>query len=187
MTFAPPTPAVTAYVALGSNLDDPVRQVQSALQAMADSADIALVKVSAFYQTAPVGIVDQPPFVNAVAEISTRLSPNALLAALHAIEATHGRLRHPDLPQNGPRTLDLDILLFDNQCIDDSQLTLPHPRMHQRAFVMVPLAEIAPAAVIPGQGIAKAVLATLDCAGVHRLSARELSREQPCASPYQKS
>lgn len=178
MTFARPSPAATAYVALGSNLDDPVRQVHRSLEALADLTDTALVKASALYQTAPVGIVDQPPFVNAVAEISTRLTPHALLAALHAIEVRQGRVRQPDAPRNGPRTLDLDILLFESVCIDDSQLTIPHPRMHERAFVMVPLAQIAPEVVIPGQGVVKQVLATLDCVGVNRLA----SGEPTCAT-----
>ena len=151
----------TAYIGLGSNLDHPDWQVKRALREIDDISEAALVRVSSLYRTAPVGIVDQPHFVNAVAEVATVLSPHDLLAALREIEERHGRVRNPDA-KNGPRTLDLDMLMFNDWRIDDAQLTTPHPRMHARAFVMVPLAEIAPNLVVPGNGKAHEILAALD-------------------------
>ena len=161
----------TVFVALGSNLDQPVMHVQRALQDLDELPETALVKVSTFYETAPVGIEEQPPFVNAVAQLATHLSAHDLLARLHAIEAQHGRSRGGASDRkNGPRTLDLDILLFDDCRFDDAGLTVPHPRMHERAFVLVPLVEIAPAVVIAGKGPASILMATLDCRGVSRLA-----------------
>ncbi|MCY7387415.1 MAG: 2-amino-4-hydroxy-6-hydroxymethyldihydropteridine diphosphokinase [Burkholderiales bacterium] len=157
----------TVFVALGSNLDHPVLHVQRALREIDELPETALVKISALYETVPVGVLDQPPFVNAVAQIATTLSPHDFLARLHAIEAQHGRLRNSATEEkNGPRTLDLDILLFDELTISERGLTIPHQRMHERAFVLVPLLEIAPDVVIPGRGAAKKCLATLDIAGV---------------------
>ena len=157
----------TVFVALGSNLDNPDWQVQQALREIDELPETALVKISAMYETAPVGVLDQPPFVNAVAQVTTTLSPHDFLARLHAIEAQHGRVRKSANEQiNGPRTLDLDILLFDEISINERGLVIPHPRMHERAFVLVPLVEIAPDIVLPGKGFAKALLATLDIAGV---------------------
>lgn len=157
----------TVFVALGSNLDHPVLQVQQALREIDELPETALVKISALYETAPVGVLDQPPFVNAVAQIATTLSPHDFLARLHAIEAQHGRVRkNANEEKNGPRTLDLDILLFDELRISERGLTIPHPRMCERAFVLVPLLEIAPEVVVPGKGIAKEFLAASDLAGV---------------------
>lgn len=144
-----------AYVALGANLADPVAQVRSALGALAALPDSQLLRASSLYRTAPVGIHHQPDFINAVAAIETRLAPPALLAALFAVEAQFGRRR--DF-HHAPRTLDLDLLLYDNLVIDSSLLRLPHPRMHLRAFVLAPLLEIAPACLIPGRGRAAAWL-----------------------------
>ena len=109
-------------------------------------------------------------FVNAVVQVATMLSPHDLLARLHAIEVQHGRVRNSvrDV-KNGPRALDLDILIYDDSQIDERGLTVPHPRMHERAFVLVPLVEIAPRIVIPGKGFAKDFLAALDTTGVSHL------------------
>lgn len=157
----------TLFVALGSNLDHPVLHVQRALREIDELPETALVKISALYETVPVGIKDQPPFVNAVTQIVTTLSPHDFLARLQAIEAQHGRVRNSATEvKNGPRTLDLDILLFDQISISERGLTIPHPRMHERAFVLVPLLEIAPDIVIPGRGSAKQFLAASDVAGV---------------------
>ena len=157
----------TVFVALGSNLDNPELQVQQALREIDELPETALVKISALYETAPVGVLDQPPFINAVAQVATTLSPHDFLARLHAIEAQHGRLRKSANDEiNGPRTLDLDILLFDEISISERGLAIPHPRMHERAFVLVPLVEIAPHVVIPGKGAANEFLAASDIAGV---------------------
>ena len=139
----------TAFVALGSNLDDPARKVQQAIAALGELSRTHVAAVSSLYRNAPVGNADQPDFVNAVAQLSTALAPQALLAALLAIEKRFGRERSF---RNAPRTLDLDLLLYDAQCIAEPGLAVPHPRMHQRAFVLVPLLEIAPACLIPGLG-----------------------------------
>jgi 2-amino-4-hydroxy-6-hydroxymethyldihydropteridine diphosphokinase len=160
----------TVFVALGSNLDQPARHVQRALRDIEELPETALVQLSSLYQTAPEGNKDQPPFVNAVAQVATFLSPHDLLARLQAIEVQHGRVRNSvSETKNGPRTLDLDILLFDAQRIDERGLTVPHPRMHERAFVLVPLTEIAVGVVIPGKGAAKELLAALDSSGVTHL------------------
>ena len=164
----------TVFVALGSNLDHPVMQVRRALRDIDELPETALVKISALYETAPVGIEDQPVFVNAVAQLSTTLSPHDILARLHLIEAQHGRVRSSiGEEKNGPRTLDLDILVFDDLRIEERGLTLPHPRMHERAFVMVPFVEIAPEAVIPGKGVARDLLLALDTSGVRQLGLDE--------------
>ena len=144
-----------AYVALGANLADPVAQLRAALAELAKLPESRLLKASSLYRTAPVGIHDQPDFINAVAALETTLSAQDFLGALFEIEARFGRRR--DF-HHAPRTLDLDLLLFDEQIIDSPQLQLPHPRMHLRAFVMAPLLEIAPDCRIPGRGTAAAWL-----------------------------
>lgn len=138
-----------AYIALGANLDDPVITVQAALVALHDLPHSQLIAASSLYRTAPVGLRNQPDFINAVVSVETQLDPGHLLDELFAIEARFGRRR--GVP-NAPRTLDLDLLLHDDTASDDPQLTLPHPRMHLRAFVLAPLAEIAPHLVLPGRG-----------------------------------
>lgn len=148
--FSPPISApARAYVALGANLGDPVATVRAASAALARIAGARLVAVSSLYRTAPVGLRDQPDFINAVAQVETGLAPRALLAALLDIEHRHGRERSF---RNAPRTLDLDLLLYGAAHFHEDGLTLPHPRMHERAFVLRPLLEIAPATVIPGRG-----------------------------------
>jgi 2-amino-4-hydroxy-6-hydroxymethyldihydropteridine diphosphokinase len=147
-----------AYVGLGSNVDDPRNQVTRALQELGAIPQTRLLKQSSLYRTAPVGYAAQPDFINAVAELDTRLDAPGLLGELQVIEAKHGRVR--SFP-NAPRTLDLDLLLFDDQEIQSASLVVPHPRMHERAFVLEPLLEIAPDAVIPGRGSVRECLARI--------------------------
>ena len=158
---------VTAYIALGANLEDPVVQVRAGLAALATLPDTQLLMQSSLYRTAPVGYADQPDFINAVAAVDTELSPRELLDALLAIELTHGRVRQF---ANAPRALDLDVLLYDDVKVNESGLTIPHPRMHERAFVLAPLAEIAPLCEIPGHGRVSELLRSLDPQGVTRLA-----------------
>lgn len=138
-----------AFIALGSNLKDPAEQVRLAISEIASLPGTTLLRASSLYRTAPVGYDNQPEFINAIAEISTQLAPLALLRALLALETSHGRER--PFP-NAPRVLDLDLLLYDDLMMQTPELTLPHPRMHERGFVLLPLAEIAPALEIPGIG-----------------------------------
>ena len=155
-----------AYVALGSNLGDPRQQVLDAIAALARLADTRLLRRSALYRTPPWGVLEQPPFINAVAELDTGLSPRALLQALLAIEQRAGRVR---AERNGPRTLDLDLLHVEGVRLDSPELTLPHPRMAERAFVLVPLHDLAPALSVPGLGTVAGLLARIDPAGCERL------------------
>ncbi len=141
----------TAFIALGSNLDDPEEKVHQGIAALAALPHTQLAAASSLYRSAPVGHADQPDFVNAVVQLATTLAPQDLLAALLAIEKQFGRVRSL---RNGPRVLDLDLLLYDAQSIAAPGLVVPHPRMHQRAFVLAPLLELAPACVIPGIGSA---------------------------------
>ena len=138
-----------AFIALGSNLENPAFQVQQAFDELKQLPGTQLIRRSSLYRSAPVGKLDQPDFVNAVALIETHLAPHDLLKALLAIEQRHGRVRES---LNAPRTLDLDILLYDALHFQDADLTIPHPRMSQRAFVLMPLMEIAPDCHIPGHG-----------------------------------
>lgn len=134
------------YIALGSNLNMPIQQLKLAIQAMADLPDTEIKKVSSLYQSQPLGPQDQPDYVNAVACLETELSPLALLDALQNIENGQGRIR---LRRWGERTLDLDILLYDNQIIHNERLTVPHYDMQNREFVIVPLYEISPELILP--------------------------------------
>ena len=136
----------TVYIALGSNLNMPIQQLKLAIQAMADLPDTEIKKVSSLYQSQPLGPQDQPDYVNAVACLDTGLSPLALLDALQNIENEQGRIR---LRRWGERTLDLDILLYDNQIIHNEHLTVPHYDMQNREFVIVPLYEISPELILP--------------------------------------
>lgn len=148
-------PAVRAAIALGSNLEDPEAQVRRAFAEIAGLPDTWVVARSSLYRTKPVGGIDQPDFVNACVVVDTRLAPRALLDGLLGIERRHGRVR--DVP-NGPRTLDLDIVLYGGAVIDEPGLAVPHPRAHERAFVLEPLLEAWPDAVIPGRGRARDLL-----------------------------
>ena len=136
-------PPVTAYVALGANLGDAAQTLRDALASLTHTPGIRLVKASSLYRTAPIDS-SGPDYLNAVAEVSTTLTAPALLAALQAIETAHGRERPY---RNAPRTLDLDLLLYGSARIESATLTVPHPRMGERAFVLVPLSEVAPALV----------------------------------------
>lgn len=158
---------VQAYVALGSNLDNPVSQVRSAIRAVGDLPGCCLLAASRLYRTPPWGHLDQPDFINAVVRIQTSLGPLSLLDALLGLERAAGRQR---AVRWGPRTLDLDLLLHGEARMHDTRLELPHPRMHERAFVMLPLAEIAPDLLLPGLGRADRIAANLPAAGIERLA-----------------
>lgn len=141
-----------AYIGLGSNLDDPIRQVEQALDELSRLPLCRRATRSSLYASKPVGPQDQPDFVNAVAVIETRLSPLALLDQLQALEQRHSRRR---LRHWGPRTLDLDLLLYDDARLDIPRLQVPHPELARRGFVLLPLAEIAPTLYLPdGRAIA---------------------------------
>ncbi len=157
-----------AYVALGSNLGNPQQQLLDAMDALANLPDTRVLRRSQLYRTPPWGVLQQPSFVNAAVELDTGLSPHALLDALLAIEQRAGRVR---AERNGPRTLDLDLLHVEGVHLDDAKLTLPHPRMADRAFVLLPLNDIAPGLPLPGQGTVAEQLARLDLAGCERLAA----------------
>jgi 2-amino-4-hydroxy-6-hydroxymethyldihydropteridine diphosphokinase len=149
-----------AYVGLGSNLADPVAQVSQALEALGKLPRTRMVGHSSLYRSAPVGYLEQPDFINAVAQLETELAPRILLEELLALEQKCGRTREF---LNSPRTLDLDVLLYDDLVHHEHGLTIPHPQMHLRAFVLQPLLEIAPECVIPGIG--KAADAARQCTG----------------------
>ncbi|MDP3610009.1 MAG: 2-amino-4-hydroxy-6-hydroxymethyldihydropteridine diphosphokinase [Methylophilus sp.] len=135
-----------AFIALGSNLQDPIQQIKRAFDAIAQLPETTLLKQSSLYKTAPVGYDNQPDFINAVVQVETALRPEAMMRHLLAIETQFGRER--PFP-NAPRILDLDLLLYDALCMQSDLLTLPHPRMQSRGFVILPLAEIAADLVLP--------------------------------------
>jgi 2-amino-4-hydroxy-6-hydroxymethyldihydropteridine diphosphokinase len=155
-----------AFVGLGANLEDPLRQVNQAILELHDIERTGVLAVSSLYRSAPVGYADQPDFINAVVKVESQLTPQELLDALHVIENRHGRRRSG---RNAPRTLDLDLLLYDALVLDEDGLILPHPRMHERAFVLLPLAEIAPDACLPGRPPLSQLLAQVDHSGVVKL------------------
>ena len=157
-----------AVIALGSNLAEPARQVRAALSALEAHPQIQIEKISSLYVTAPVGYDDQPDFVNAVCSVRTSLDGVSLLAVLNRIEADFGRER---TFRNAPRTLDLDIIDFDGIFSDDPHLTLPHPRAHERSFVMKPLAEILPDFVLGRHGRAADLAVALGDEGIRLLEA----------------
>lgn len=159
--------AVTAFIALGSNIDGPEQQVGRGLSEIGALPQTRFARVSSLYRSVPVGYRNQPDFINAVAAVETTLAPRALLEQLLAIERAHGRVR--EFP-NAPRTLDLDIILYGTRALQEPGLAIPHPRMHERAFVIVPLVEIAPDAAVPGRGRASDLLAGVDAASVARLA-----------------
>jgi len=156
---------VVAYIGIGANLGQARASVEQAITRLATLAGCDLLQSSSLYATAPID-ADGDDYVNAVAAVVTDLTPHALLHALQAIEQQHGRQRPY---RNAPRTLDLDLLLYGQQALDSAQLTLPHPRMTQRAFVLVPLLEIAPGIEIPGQGAARTWLAGVADQAITRL------------------
>ena len=149
-----------AYVALGSNLGDREGTLRAALDALAAEPGIEVVSVSRFFDTAPVGYVDQPRFLNGAAALETELPARQLLERLLAVELRFGRSRD-DVPAQGPRTLDLDLLLYGDAEIDEPGLRVPHPRLHERRFVLEPLADLDPALEVPGNGQVQDILARL--------------------------
>ena len=151
-----------AYIGLGSNLGDSVARVRGGMTALAQLQQTRLETCSSLYRTAPVGRQDQPDFVNAVCRVHTRLAPVALMRRLLEVERAHGRVREGE-QGGGPRTLDLDLLLYGDEAIHGAELTVPHPRLHERAFVLYPLFELEPDLVIPGHGALRDLLAA--CAG----------------------
>ena len=164
----PPMPETCpAYVALGSNLNDPAAQIERAINALADLPESRLLRCSRLYVSPPMGPQDQPDYVNAVVQLETSLEPFALLDALQAIEAAQGRTRTGQ--RWGARTLDLDLLLLGDLMHDDPRLTLPHPGMHERDFVLYPLAEIAPQLKIPGLAPINELLAQCPVRGLRPL------------------
>ncbi len=156
-----------ALIALGGNVGDMVLTFDRAVALLCGDKSVSLGKRSANYRTPPWGVTDQPAFVNAVIAVATTLPPRELLARMREVEAHLGRDRALER-RWGPRTLDLDLLAYDDITLDTTELTLPHPRLFERAFVLVPLAEIAPERVIRGTRVRDA-LARLDTAGIERL------------------
>ncbi len=154
------------YLGLGSNRDNPVRQLGTALSSIAQLDQVAVARVSSFYQSQPWGELDQPEFVNAVAKIITSLPPLALLAALQLIEKQQKRVR---LVRWGPRTIDLDILLFDQLELNLAELVVPHPLLLQREFVVYPLHEIAPCLQLPSGEFLADYKARLPARGIRQL------------------
>jgi 2-amino-4-hydroxy-6-hydroxymethyldihydropteridine diphosphokinase len=144
-----------AFVGLGSNLADPRQQVLRALQALDELPHARVLARSSLYRSKPIGFLNQPDFINAVAKMETDMTPRALLDALLGLERARGRTREF---RNAPRTLDLDVLLYDDLRYHEHGLTIPHPQMHLRAFVLRPLLEIAPDCAIPGIGPAAEAL-----------------------------
>jgi 2-amino-4-hydroxy-6-hydroxymethyldihydropteridine diphosphokinase len=158
---------MTAWVGIGANLGDARENVLDALDRLAWAPGVRLLRVSSLYRTAPIDSSGDD-YINAVAEVDTSLSARALLAALHGIEQAHGRERPY---RNAPRTLDLDLLLYDGEVILEAPtLIVPHPRMHKRAFVLAPLAELAPALEIPGRGRVAALLPLVADQAIEKLS-----------------
>ncbi len=149
-----------AYVGLGANLGDRERTLRAAVDALGAEDGVEVVAVSALRETDPVGVGDQPRFVNGVAEVDTTLTARELLDRLLAVEQRFGRVRVPG--EHGPRTVDLDLLLYGDAQLDEPGLTVPHPRLHERRFVLEPLAELAPGLVVPGRGEVESLLS-----GVH--------------------
>lgn len=155
-----------AYIGLGSNLDEPLAQVQRAIMELENIPHTSLQATSALYRSRAVGPGEQPDYINAAALVNTKLTPLALLDALQAIEQEHKRVRREHW---GPRTLDLDILLLDQQTIDSERLKVPHPYLSQRNFVLYPLADIAPELLLPDGTALKDLLAQCPQDGLERL------------------
>ena len=146
-----------AYVGLGANLGDRERTLRKAVQALAAEEGIEVVAVSTLRETEPVGVGEQPRFLNGAAQLETTLTARQVLDRLLAVEHRFGRVRTPG--EHGPRTLDLDLLLYGDGELDEPRLTIPHPHLHERRFVLEPLAELAPGLVVPGRGDVESLLA----------------------------
>jgi 2-amino-4-hydroxy-6-hydroxymethyldihydropteridine diphosphokinase len=149
-----------AYIGLGANLGDRAATLARALELLGERPEIEIVAVSSFRETDPVGVLDQPRFLNGAAVIETVLPPETLLEALLDVERALGRTREG--PRYGPRTVDLDLLLMNGATLDEPGLTLPHPRLHERAFALEPLAEIDPSILVPGRGTVSELLSGLE-------------------------
>jgi 2-amino-4-hydroxy-6-hydroxymethyldihydropteridine diphosphokinase len=149
-----------AYVGLGANLGDREPTLRAAVEALAAEEGIEVVAISTLRETEPVGVGEQPQFLNGAAALETTLSARELLDRLLEIEQRFGRIRIPG--EHGPRTLDLDLLLYGGEVIDEPGLALPHPRLHERRFVLEPLAELVPGLVVPGRGTVESLLAGVD-------------------------
>jgi|TARA_B110000967_G_C18519553_1_gene380380 2-amino-4-hydroxy-6-hydroxymethyldihydropteridine diphosphokinase len=154
------------FIALGSNLENPKEQVKQGILSIKNIKGVRILCESYLYETPPVGILDQPNFINAVIKIDSDLSPYELLNKLLKIENLAGRIR---IDKNGPRTLDLDILLFDNLILNDKNLIIPHPRMHERLFVLLPLKDIDENVVIPNQGSIKHIIEGIAPENINRI------------------
>ena len=152
-----------AYVGIGSNLDDPPSQVQEAFAALLELPRSGFARCSPLYRSAPMGPADQPDFVNAVAVVLTLLGPHELLRELQAIEQARGRRR--ETPRWGPRIVDLDLLVMGNIRMEEPGITIPHPRIAERNFVLFPLADLAPGLLVPGLGSVQKLLAALGTDG----------------------
>ena len=151
---------ISAYIGLGANLGEPEATIRRALELLAAVPGVAVAAVSELRVTDPVGYVDQPRFLNGAARLETELGAPALLAVLLGVERELGRVR--DGPRFGPRTIDLDLLLYGDEVVDEPGLTVPHPRLHERRFALEPLAELDPALVVPGRGPVGELLSKLD-------------------------
>jgi 2-amino-4-hydroxy-6-hydroxymethyldihydropteridine diphosphokinase len=149
-----------AYVGLGANLGDREAAIRRAIELLRADSDLRVTAVSSLRETEPWGLVDQPRFLNGVAAVETELAPRELLERLLAVERALGRSR--DGPRFGPRTIDLDLLLYDDARLGEPGLTLPHPRLHERRFVLEPLAELDRGLEIPGRGSVQTLIAALD-------------------------
>ena len=149
-----------AYVGLGSNLGDREETLRAAVVALGEHPSVEVVGFSSLIDTEPVGYTDQPRFLNGVAALETELSARELLELLLEVERRFGRSRE-DVPPQGPRTLDLDLLVYGTAEIEEPGLRVPHPRLHERGFVLEPLAEVAPGLEVPGRGRVEALLARL--------------------------
>jgi 2-amino-4-hydroxy-6-hydroxymethyldihydropteridine diphosphokinase len=156
-----------AYIGLGSNMDVPKQHITDAIESLDAIQSTRKIKVSSLYRSKPVGPQDQDDYINAVAQIETELEPLALLNCLQTIENEHDRVRKE---RWGPRTLDLDILMFGDEIIKNDRLTIPHPEMLNRCFVLVPLVEIEPECVIPEKGLVRELLSNVDQDGLEKLA-----------------
>lgn len=159
----------TAYIGLGSNLNDPRSQIERALHVLGHTSGIELRKASRLFKSKPWGVADQPDFVNAAAEVQTMLGPHELLEVLLDIERKFGRVRG-DI-RWGPRLLDLDLLFYEGCVMDEAGLHLPHPHLHERAFVLLPLADIAPELLVAGHGTVASLLDKIDTSACEALRA----------------
>jgi 2-amino-4-hydroxy-6-hydroxymethyldihydropteridine diphosphokinase len=162
-------PATIAFVGLGGNVGDAAATLREAFTVLDGLPDTRLLRASRLYRTPAWGQVEQPDFVNAAVKLETRLDARALLDALLEVERQFGRERQDGEARWGPRTLDLDLLLFGEDVIDEPGLRVPHPHLHERAFALVPLAAIAPAAVLHGQGTVRSALAAVAVEGIEAL------------------